>query len=67
MDKDLKKIVEALRKQGFEVEVTTKQHIMVYLDDMLVATFSGTASDWRAMKNGIANARRAGFQWPPKR
>jgi len=67
MDKDLKKIVEALRRQGFEVEVTSKQHVMVFRDGALVVTFSGSASDWRSLKNGIAKARRAGFQWPPKR
>ena len=65
MDKDLKKIVKALQKQGFEVEVTRKGHLMVYRDGRLVTTFSGTASDWRALKNGIAAARRAGFRWPP--
>jgi hypothetical protein len=67
MDKDMKKIVGALQKQGFEVEVTKRQHIMVYRDGVLVVTFSGTASDWRSIRNGIAKARRAGFDWPPKR
>lgn len=67
MDKDLKKIVGALKRQGFEVEVTTKGHVMVFRDGALVVTFSGTASDWRSLKNGIAAARRAGFEWPPKR
>jgi hypothetical protein len=67
MDKDLKKILDALRKQGFTIEVTTKQHVMVYMGEALVATFSGTSSDWRAMKNGISEARRHGFQWPPRR
>lgn len=67
MDKDLKKIIEAMRKQGFEVEITTKQHVMVYRDGRLVVTFSGTASDYRSMRNSIAAARRAGFQWPPHR
>jgi hypothetical protein len=65
MDKDMKKIVKALESQGFDVEVTRKGHLMVYRDGRLVTTFSGTASDWRAMKNGIAKARRAGFRWPP--
>lgn len=67
MDKDLKKIVEALRKQGFTVEVTSKGHVMVFRDGALVVTFSGTASDWRSLKNGLAKARRAGFEWPPTR
>lgn len=65
MDKDLKKIVKALREQGFDVEVTRKGHLMVYRDGRLVTTFSGTASDWRGMKNALAYARRAGFRWPP--
>lgn len=67
MDKDLKKIAKALREQGFEVEVTRRQHLRVFRDGRLVATFSGTASDWRSMKNSLADARRAGFDWPPCR
>jgi predicted RNA binding protein YcfA (HicA-like mRNA interferase family) len=67
MDKDLKKIIKALEKQGFEVEVTAKGHVTVYHDDRLIVTFSGTPSDWRSVKNGIAAARRAGFRWPPTR
>lgn len=64
MDKDLKKIVKALESQGFEVAVTKKQHIAVSREGRIVAIFSGTASDWRSMRNGIAAAKRAGFQWP---
>lgn len=67
MDKDLRKIVKALEEQGFDCETTSKGHVMVYLNGSLVVTFSGTASDWRALRNGIAKARRAGFRWPPKR
>ncbi len=67
MDKDLKKIIEALKAQGFEIEVSTKQHVMVYMNGSLIATFSGTPSDWRAIKNGVSKARKHGFQWPPKR
>lgn len=67
MDKDLKKIVKALQQQGFTVEVTKNQHVMVFQDGRLVVTFSGTASDWRSMRNSIAAARRAGFEWPPRR
>lgn len=67
MDKDIRKIIKALEKQGFSVEVSKKGHPMVYRDGRLVATFSGTASDWRSMRNGIAKCKQAGFQWPPKR
>lgn len=66
MDKDLKKIIKALKAQGFEIEVTKKQHVMVFMNGRSIATFSGTASDWRSMQNSIADARKAGFKWPPK-
>ncbi|NNG20478.1 hypothetical protein HJ590_13065 [Naumannella sp. ID2617S] len=67
MDKDMKKLVKALEKQGFTCSLTTKGHVAVYRGGVLVATFSGTASDWRSMKNALAPLRRAGFEWPPKR
>lgn len=66
MDKELKKVVKALEAQGFDVTVTRKQHIAVSRDGRIVAIFSGTASDWRSMRNSIAAAKRAGFQWPPR-
>ena len=64
MDKDLRKVVKALEAQGFESRVSRKGHIIVTRKGRVVAVFSGTASDWRAMRNGIAAARRAGFVWP---
>lgn len=65
MDKDLKKIVKALEAQGFEVERTKKGRIAVYRDGRFVAMFAGSAGDWRAIKNGLASLKRAGFKWPP--
>lgn len=67
MDKDLKKVVEALEAQGFVVERTRRGHLAVYYGGQHVTTFSGTASDWRSMRNGIAAAKRFGFRWPPGR
>lgn len=67
MDKDLRKIVKALKAQGFDVETTTKGHVVVYRDGVLIATFSGTASDWRSIRNSLAPLKRAGFRWPPTR
>lgn len=64
MNKDLKKIAKALEAQGFEVTLTRKQHLAVSKDGRIVAIFAGTASDWRSMRNSIADAKRAGFQWP---
>lgn len=67
MDKDLRKVVKALEDQGFETAMTSKGHVIVLLDGRRVATFSGTPSDGRSWKNALADARRAGFRWPPRR
>lgn len=67
MDKDLRKIIKALEAQGFDVEYTSKGHPQVYRDGVLIATFSGTASDWRSIRNSLSPLKRAGFRWPPKR
>jgi len=67
MDKDLRKVVKELKAQGFDVAVTKRGHLMVSRDGRVVATFSGTASDWRSFRNGMAAVRRAGFRWPPQR
>lgn len=66
MDKDLKKIVEALRAAGYDVSPTRRGH-RVSRDGRVVTTFSGTASDRRAHGNALAALRRDGFQWPPGR
>lgn len=67
MHKELRTIVKALEEQGFETTVTSKQHVIVTRDGRMIATFSGTASDWRSIRNGLAPLRRAGFRWPPRR
>ncbi|MCW2852165.1 MAG: hypothetical protein JWM84_1829 [Nocardioides sp.] len=51
--------------QGYEVRVTKRGHVAVFQDGRHVVTFSGTPSDWRAMKNALAALKRAGFRWPP--
>ncbi len=67
MDKELRAIVKALEAQGFAVKMTKRQHIVVTRDGELIATFSGTPSDWRSIRNALAPLRRAGFRWPPGR
>lgn len=64
MDKDMRKLVKALEAQGFTVEISAKQHVIVKRGGRIVAVFAGTASDWRAIRNGLAALRRAGFEWP---
>ena len=67
MDKEMRKIAKALTEQGFDVKITKRGQLIVTLDGELIATFSGTSSDWRGIRNGLAHAKRAGFVWPPKR
>ena len=65
MDKDLKIIVKELGRQNFTVKYSTRQHVIVRKDGKFVTVFAGTGSDWRGLRNGIADCRRFGFQWPP--
>lgn len=64
MKKDLRKLTKALEEQGFTVRASKRGHILISNANGLVATFSGTASDWRSLKNGMAALRRAGFRSP---
>lgn len=67
LDKDLRKILKAAEKQGFEVRTTTNGHPMVYRDGTFVTQSAMTPGDWRGQRNLIAALRRFGFQWPPTR
>ncbi len=68
MDKDTKKVLAEAERQGFTVRATSKGHAQVRnADGQVVAVFSGSASDVRALRNGIAELRCAGFVWPPKK
>jgi hypothetical protein len=66
MDKDLAKIIRALEAQGFTWTITKSQHIVVRKDDVFVTALGGNRKDWRGYRNAIAEARRFGFQWPPR-
>ncbi|MFD9061831.1 hypothetical protein ACFVZ3_09950 [Kitasatospora purpeofusca] len=57
-------MVHAAVRQGFEVTYSSKGHPMIRKDGRLVTTLSGSPSDVRALRNGIAALRRAGFVWP---
>lgn len=46
------------------MRASKRGHILISNANGLVATFSGTASDWRSLKNGMAALRRAGFRSP---
>ncbi|WP_299039680.1 hypothetical protein [uncultured Pseudokineococcus sp.] len=67
MNKDVRKVVKALERQGFDVVTTANGHLMVSKGGEVIAVLAGTASDWRSLLNGLAPLKRAGFRWPPRR
>ncbi len=68
MDKDTQKVLVEARRQGFTVKLTRKGHAQVRdAEGQVVAVFSGTASDRRALDNGLARLKRVGFVWPPRK
>lgn len=67
MDKDTRKVLQELERQGFTVRISKGGHPMVYKEGVRITTFSGSASDRRSFRNALAPLKRAGFQWPPAR
>lgn len=66
MDKELRRLLKAAEAQGFTVERTAKGHWLIRnAQGRAVATISGTPSDHRSWRNGLAALRRAGLIWPP--
>lgn len=65
MDKEIKRILDAARAQGFRVRITAKGHAFITkADGTPVTTFAGTPSDVRSAANAVGALRRAGFRWP---
>lgn len=66
MDKDIKKLVDALKEQGWRVEGTKKGRVIAYAPDgvgkVLIDT---TIADRHALGNTIARLKQCGYQ-PPK-
>lgn len=67
MHKDIRKIVKAAEKAGFECRELKSGHVQVFLDGVIVSTFPGTPSDHKSILNCLAPMKRAGFVWPPRR
>lgn len=63
MNKDVRHLLKALRKQGFEVVETTR-HYEIRLNGARITTVARTPSDHRSLRNAIAPCKRAGFVWP---
>lgn len=63
MDKELRKIVESLEEQGFQVLKRTSGHLMVRAPDgESQTTLARTGSDHRGRKNALAHLKRMGFR-----
>ena len=69
MDKDLRRILDALNELGYGVVRTKGGHYEVRTSDgsEKITTFAGTASDRRSVLNALAPLKRRGFRWPPSR
>lgn len=68
MDKDLRRILDAVEDAGYTVEFSTRGTALVFTKDgEYVTSFAGNASDWRARRNALSPLKRRGFRWPPKR
>ncbi len=63
---DLRDIEKAAREQGWTVGRTKKGHPVFYSPDKAQPPIygSGTPGDWRAIRNLLANLKRAGLIWP---
>ena len=62
IDKDIRKVLQDLVKQGYEIRISGKGYPMVYLDGTFVTKAAQTPSDRRGYKNMMATLRRSGYQ-----
>ena len=64
---ELAAVINEARKQGYRVEQTRNGHWEFKSPDRTRRPVyaAGTPSDWRAIRNLIAELRRAGFRWDP--
>lgn len=62
MDKDIRKLIRNLERQGFEVRYSAKGHPRVYLDGQFLTGLPGTPSDRRGVRNAMAVLKRHGYR-----
>ena len=63
---DMKSLEKAAKEQGWEIGHTKKGHPRWVPPDPSkpIVIGSGTPSDYRAIKNFLAQLKRSGFVWP---
>jgi len=62
LKKDMKQLVKKARAQGWEVTPTRNGHIRFRSPDGHLIFGASTPSEYRGMKNKIADLRRAGLK-----
>jgi hypothetical protein len=56
---DLRKLIKAMEANGLTVVLSKNGHYKVYRDGAMLAVIPGTTSDWRSIRNSIAQIRKA--------
>lgn len=66
MKREVRELVAAAKRHGWRV--VEGKHIKLYPPDQSKppVVLPKTPSDWRALRNAIAELRRCGLEWPPK-
>lgn len=62
MDKETKKLIKELRKQGFRVDEMGKHPKVYSPNGEWITTLSGSSSDWRGLKNATAELKKHGYR-----
>lgn len=65
-NKEVKQLLNALKKQGFTYEQTSGNHIAVFKDGVRIYTMPSTPSDFRSLRNSRAELAQYGFVDPKK-
>ncbi|QHB37398.1 hypothetical protein I5G58_gp096 [Mycobacterium phage BirdsNest] len=61
--KDVRELLRRIEEAGGEVRPSRSKtgHWKVYKAGVLIGSLAGTPSDWRGLKNALAQLRRAGL------
>lgn len=62
MRKELRELVKDLEANGYQVRITSKGHLQVKRDGMVITVFAGTPSDHRSWSNAMARLKRDGYE-----
>ncbi|ACF34048.1 hypothetical protein KAMIYU_89 [Mycobacterium phage Kamiyu] len=62
MSKECQDLIAMAENAGATVEKSKRNgHYKVYVEGRMIAVIASSASDWRSVKNTIANLRRGGL------